>query len=197
MLPPRSLTACSSLPPEGAAAPAVWQSQSRGPCWVGESPRSLTACSSLPPEGAAAPAARQSRFRGPCWREEPPRSLTACSSGGLAGRSSRDASPLSPVQSCSSSFGAAGSSPSGAARLRPGPSTGSGQAKAGSAAHAGLRTSGSTTRVPRDWLCQTAGTAPLRGEQATRSELGQGWANSPPPRGGNRLHAVSLDGGAT
>ncbi len=31
MTPPRSLTACSSLPPEGAAAPAVWQSQSRGP----------------------------------------------------------------------------------------------------------------------------------------------------------------------
>ncbi len=26
MLPPRSLTACSSLPPEGAAAPAAWQS---------------------------------------------------------------------------------------------------------------------------------------------------------------------------
>ena len=30
--PPRSLTACSSLPPEGAAAPADWQSQIRGPC---------------------------------------------------------------------------------------------------------------------------------------------------------------------
>ena len=29
--PPRSLAARSSLPPEGAAAPAVWQSQSRGP----------------------------------------------------------------------------------------------------------------------------------------------------------------------
>jgi len=29
--PPRSLTACSSLPPEGAAAPAVRQSRSRGP----------------------------------------------------------------------------------------------------------------------------------------------------------------------
>jgi hypothetical protein len=25
------LTACSALPPEGAAAPAVWLSQSRGP----------------------------------------------------------------------------------------------------------------------------------------------------------------------
>ncbi len=31
--PPRSLTTCSSLPPEGAAPPAVWQSQSRGSCW--------------------------------------------------------------------------------------------------------------------------------------------------------------------
>ena len=30
-LPPRSLASRSSLPPEGAAAPAVWQSQSRGP----------------------------------------------------------------------------------------------------------------------------------------------------------------------
>jgi aspartyl protease family protein len=37
MLPPRSLTACSSLPPEGAVAPAARQSQFRGPCWVGES----------------------------------------------------------------------------------------------------------------------------------------------------------------
>jgi uracil phosphoribosyltransferase len=30
--PPRSLTACSSLPPEGAAAPAARQSRFRGPC---------------------------------------------------------------------------------------------------------------------------------------------------------------------
>ena len=29
--PPRSLTPCSFLPPEGAAAPADWQSQIRGP----------------------------------------------------------------------------------------------------------------------------------------------------------------------
>ena len=50
--PPRSLTACSSLPPEGAAAPAVWQSQSRGPGLNEEPPRSLAARSSLPPEGA-------------------------------------------------------------------------------------------------------------------------------------------------
>ena len=44
MWPPRSFTACNSLPPEGAAAPAAWRSQLRGPCWVGKSPRSLTAC---------------------------------------------------------------------------------------------------------------------------------------------------------
>ena len=31
MLPPRLLTACSALPPEGAAAPADRQSQIRGP----------------------------------------------------------------------------------------------------------------------------------------------------------------------
>ena len=35
MLPPRLLTACSALPPEGAAAPADWQSQIRGPCLKG------------------------------------------------------------------------------------------------------------------------------------------------------------------
>ena len=35
MLPPRLLTACSALPPEGAAAPADWQSQIRGPCLNG------------------------------------------------------------------------------------------------------------------------------------------------------------------
>ena len=82
MWPPRSRTACRSLPPEGAAAPAGWRSQTRGPGWSGSMP---------------------------------PRSRTACRSRGLAGRGSRDASRLSPVQSCSSSFGAAGSSPSGTA----------------------------------------------------------------------------------
>ena len=28
-------TACGSLPPEGATAPAAWQSQFRGPGWAG------------------------------------------------------------------------------------------------------------------------------------------------------------------
>ena len=46
--PPRSRTACRSLPPEGAAAPAVWQSQSRGPCPAEEPPRTLALCASLP-----------------------------------------------------------------------------------------------------------------------------------------------------
>ena len=40
---------------------------------------------------------------------------------GLAGRDSRDASPLSPVQTCSSRFGAAGSSPSGVGLAWGGP----------------------------------------------------------------------------
>ena len=71
--PPRSLTACSSLPPEGAAAPAARQSRFRGPCLVEVPPRSFASRNSLPPEGAAAPAARQSRFRGPCLPEEPRR----------------------------------------------------------------------------------------------------------------------------
>ena len=51
MLPPRSFTACSSLPPEGAAAPAVWQSQSRGPCWWRGDFSTLV--TSLAAEGAA------------------------------------------------------------------------------------------------------------------------------------------------
>ncbi len=38
----------------------------------------------------------------------------ACAARGLAGRGSRDTSPLSPVQPCSSRLGAAGSSPEGA-----------------------------------------------------------------------------------
>jgi anthraniloyl-CoA monooxygenase len=29
---PTLFTSCNALPPEGVAAPAVWQSQSRGPC---------------------------------------------------------------------------------------------------------------------------------------------------------------------
>jgi hydroxyacylglutathione hydrolase len=40
---------------------------------------------------------------------------------GLAGRDSRDASPLSPVQACAGRLGAAGSSPSGAELARGGP----------------------------------------------------------------------------
>ena len=46
---------------------------------------------------------------------------TDVSSRGLAGRGSRDASPLSPVQACSSTLGAAGSSPSGAELAWGGP----------------------------------------------------------------------------
>jgi adenosylcobyric acid synthase len=47
---------------------------------------------------------------------------TGVSSRGLAGRDSRDASPLSPVRACSSTLGAAGSSPSGAELGLRGPS---------------------------------------------------------------------------
>ena len=36
MLPPRSFASRNSLPPEGAAAPADWQSQIRGPCLIQE-----------------------------------------------------------------------------------------------------------------------------------------------------------------
>jgi hypothetical protein len=68
-----------------------------------------------------------------CGGMWPPRSCTSCHSRGLAGRGSRDASPLSPVQACAGRLGAAGSSPSGAARLLHG--------KASSAAHAGVKNS--------------------------------------------------------
>ena len=51
-----------------------------------------------------------------------PTLFTPCNTRGLAGRGSRDASPLSPVQTCSSRFGAAGSSPSEAELARGGPS---------------------------------------------------------------------------
>jgi hypothetical protein len=131
MWPPRSLTACSSLPPEGAGlawgGPALrpWPPRSRTACsslppegaglaWGGPAlrpwpPRSLTACSSLPPEGAGL------AWGGPALRPWPPRSRTACRSLHLAGRRSPEASRLAPVQTCSSRFGAAGSSPEGAA----------------------------------------------------------------------------------
>ena len=64
-MPPRSLTACSSLPPEGAlrlrtgeaSSTALVRRVGDGICdtysYILEPPRSLTACSSLPPpEGA-------------------------------------------------------------------------------------------------------------------------------------------------
>jgi hypothetical protein len=50
---PTLVASRTALPPEGAAAPAVWLSQSRGPCLKGGVlSRLLIACSSLPPEGA-------------------------------------------------------------------------------------------------------------------------------------------------
>ncbi len=51
-----------------------------------------------------------------------PTLVAARTTRGLAGRGSRDASPLSPVQACSSRLGAAGSSPSGAELAGGGPS---------------------------------------------------------------------------
>ncbi len=56
------------------------------------------------------------------WMENgAPTLVTACTARGLAGRGSRDASPLSPVQTCSSRLGAAGSSPSEAGLAWGGP----------------------------------------------------------------------------
>jgi MFS family permease len=59
----------------------------------------------------------------PRWQVDvAPTLSTACDARGLAGRGSPDASPLPPVQTCSSRFGAAGSSPEGAELARGGPS---------------------------------------------------------------------------
>ncbi|UUZ74373.1 alpha/beta fold hydrolase [Polaromonas sp. P1(28)-13] len=55
------------------------------------------------------------------WLNDAPTLVTTCTSRGLAGRGSPDASPLSPVQTCSSRSGAAGSSPSGAGLAWGGP----------------------------------------------------------------------------
>jgi aspartyl protease family protein len=60
-------TACGSLPPEGAAAPAARLSRFRGPGWRNEPSRSLALPGSLPREEAVAPAAGQSRSCGPGW----------------------------------------------------------------------------------------------------------------------------------
>ena len=87
MWPPRSFTACNSLPPEGVAAPAVWLSQSRGPGGNKEPLRSLAARSSLPLEGAAAPAVWLNHSCSTCWNGEPLRSLAASSSLHLKGAS--------------------------------------------------------------------------------------------------------------
>ena len=48
-------TACGSLPPGGAAAPAVWQSQSRGPCLKEKPSSSLTSNDELSAETTKAP----------------------------------------------------------------------------------------------------------------------------------------------
>jgi [glutamine synthetase] adenylyltransferase / [glutamine synthetase]-adenylyl-L-tyrosine phosphorylase len=59
-------TSCGSLPPEGAAAPAVWQSQSRGPgLKYGPHGRALRVAPCPPRGGGAAPAVWQSQSRGP------------------------------------------------------------------------------------------------------------------------------------
>jgi aspartyl protease family protein len=50
---PTLATACASLPPEGAAAPAAWRSQFRGPCWhESQTSGSLAARSPVRPEVA-------------------------------------------------------------------------------------------------------------------------------------------------
>ena len=65
LLAPTLPTACGALPPKGAAAPAVWQSQSRGP-GLPESTvlTPANAGGALPRETAAPPAAWQSQSRG-------------------------------------------------------------------------------------------------------------------------------------
>ena len=69
---PTLVASRTALPPGGAAVPAVWQSQSRGPCWWGKDVAMLVASrTALLPGGAAAPVARRSWFYGLCWLESP------------------------------------------------------------------------------------------------------------------------------
>ena len=65
--PQRSFTACNSLPPEGAAAPADWQSQIRGPClkWI-QPPTFVHSVELSAPLGAAVLADWRRQIRGPC-----------------------------------------------------------------------------------------------------------------------------------
>jgi cytochrome bd ubiquinol oxidase subunit I len=58
-----------SLPPEGAAAPAAWPSQSRGPGLHNEPPRSLASRSSLPPEGTLRLRPGGAGSAAPAWEE--------------------------------------------------------------------------------------------------------------------------------
>ena len=99
LMPPQSFASRNSLPPGGAAAPTVWQSQSHGPCLKGMRPlRSFASRNSLPPGGAAAPAVWQSQSRGPCLKGmRPPRSFASRNFLHLAGRRSLEASLLSPA----------------------------------------------------------------------------------------------------
>ncbi len=85
--PPRLLTSCSALPPEGAAAPTDWHSQIRGPGLNEDNaPRLLTVANlgsdpknQPPPGGAAAPADWRSQIRGPGLNNTKSRVLLVCS----------------------------------------------------------------------------------------------------------------------
>jgi uncharacterized protein len=63
--PPRSLTSCSSLPPEGALRLRPGEASSVAPTGEEMAPTLPASRGSLPPEGAAAPAVWQSQSRGP------------------------------------------------------------------------------------------------------------------------------------
>ena len=96
--------------------------------WHG--PGLVAARTALPPKGALAPwggpAALSAPVRPVLWHG--PGLVAARTARGLAGRGSRDASPLSPVHACSSRHGAAGSSPEGALAPWGGPAARSGPA---------------------------------------------------------------------
>ncbi len=62
---PTLVTSCTALPPKGAAAPADWQSQIRGPGLKRQPPRLLASRSALLPLEVAAPADWQSQIRRP------------------------------------------------------------------------------------------------------------------------------------
>jgi hypothetical protein len=80
MLPPRSLTACSSLPPEGALRLRPGKAGSAAPAWEDMAPTLVASRTALPPEGALRLRPGKASSAAPAWEDMAPTLFTACSS---------------------------------------------------------------------------------------------------------------------